>query len=110
MVVPTELSSSKSSEFLAMIQQVISNASSFTGCLEFIPESSLSLAGFDVCHLRHLIYLIFPSFEVMSRVPTSLHLPIAHDDITRELENCDENYNFMYIHIGCCRNLQLIVR
>ena len=33
MVVPIESSSSESSEFLAMIQQVISNASSFIGCL-----------------------------------------------------------------------------
>ena len=32
-LIPTESSSSESSEFLAMIQQVISNASSFIGCL-----------------------------------------------------------------------------
>ena len=48
MIVPDESFSSKSSEFLAMIQQVFSSAFSFTGCLEFISESSLPLAGFDV--------------------------------------------------------------
>ena len=48
MIIPTESSSSDSSEFLAMIQQVVSSASAFTSCLEFITESSLSLAGFDV--------------------------------------------------------------
>jgi len=29
----------------------------------------------------------------MLRVPTALHLYVAHDDdITRQLTNCDENY------------------
>jgi len=55
-IVPTKSSSSESSEFLAMIQQVVSYAS-FTGCLEFIPQSSLPLAGFDVCHPRRPTYL-----------------------------------------------------
>jgi len=27
-------------------------------------------------------------------VPTALHLLVAYDDITRQLANCDENYNF----------------
>jgi len=60
MVIPTDSFSSESPEFLAMIQQVVSSAFFFTGCLEFISESNLSLAGFDVCHPRHLIYLFFP--------------------------------------------------
>jgi len=31
----------------------------------------------------------------MPRVPTALHLSIAHDDdITRHLAKCDENYKF----------------
>ena len=46
-----------SSESLAMIQHVVSSATFFIGCLEFILESSLPLAGFDVCHPGHLIYL-----------------------------------------------------
>ena len=50
MVILTELSSSESSEFLAMIQQMISDVFSFTGCLEFVPKSSISpLEGFNVC-------------------------------------------------------------
>jgi len=94
-VVPTELSPSELSESLAMIQHVISTAFSFIGCIELISESNLPLAGPDVCHPRHPIYLIFPLLGVMLRVPTALHLPVTHDDdITRQLANCDENYNF----------------
>jgi len=48
MVVPTESSSSESSEFLVMIQCVIFSAYSFTDCLEFTSESNLPLAGFDM--------------------------------------------------------------
>ena len=66
-----------------MIQQMVSSAS-FTGRLEFISESSLSLVEFDVCHPRHLISLILSSLGVMSRVPIALRLPVAHiDDISR---------------------------
>ena len=97
MFVPTKSSSSESSEFLVMIQQVISSASFFTGCLKFIHESSLSLAEFDACHSRHLIYLLFLLLGVMSRVSTALHLHVAHDDITKQLANCDENYKFFNI-------------
>ena len=50
-IVPTE-SCSESSEFLTMIQQMVSSAF-FTDCLEFIPGSSLLLAEFDVCYSRH---------------------------------------------------------
>jgi len=35
-IVPTESSSNESSKFLAMIQQMVSSASVFTGCLVFI--------------------------------------------------------------------------
>jgi len=49
MIVPSE-SSSESSKFLAMIQQVISSVSSFTGYLEFVPESGIALlAGLNMC-------------------------------------------------------------
>jgi len=96
MVNPTESSSSESPEFISMIQQVIFSASSFTGCVEFIPESSLPLAGFDVCHIRHPIYLLLSSLGVMSKVPTVLYLYVAHDDdITRQLANCAKNYKFV---------------
>jgi len=78
---------------------MVFSASSFTGCLEFISEYSLSLAGFDVCYPRHPIYLFFSSLEVMPRVSTTLHLPIANDDdITKQLANCDENYKF-YVYL-----------
>jgi len=60
MVVPVELSHSESSEFLAKIQQMIFDVSSFTGYLEFVLKSNISvLEGFDVCHPMHHIYL-FP--------------------------------------------------
>jgi len=77
------LSPSLSLEFVTMIHQVPSGASSFSSCLEFVPESSLLLVGFDVCPPKHLIYL-FPSLGVM---PTSLHLHVTHDKITRQLAN-----------------------
>ena len=58
MVVPAELFSSESSELFVMIHQMIFGISSFTGCLEFMPKSSiLLLEGLDVCHPRYLIYL-----------------------------------------------------
>ena len=95
----------------AMIQHVFSNASYFTDCLEFILEFNLLLMGPDVCHPSHSIYLIFPSLGVMPRVPTALHLPITQDDeITRQLQIVMKTINFLYIHIVCCRNLQLTVR
>ena len=48
MVVPTKSFSSELLVLLAMIQYVVSSAFSFTGYLEFIPKSSLPLAGSDV--------------------------------------------------------------
>ena len=58
MVVPAGLSTSESPEFLVMIQQIISGVSSFTGCLEFVPKSSIPpFAGLDVCHPRQLKYI-----------------------------------------------------
>ena len=94
MVVPTESNSSESPDFLAMIQQMVSNISSFTDRLEFIPESSISLAEFDVCHPRHHISLILSSLGVMPRVPTALHLPVAHIDITGQITICNDTYKF----------------
>ena len=59
MVVPIDSSSSESPEFLAMIQQMVSNASSFSGCLEFMSESNIPpSAGLDVCPTKHPIYII----------------------------------------------------
>jgi len=57
MVVFTELTSSESSEFLVMIQQMIFGVFSFTNCLEFVPKFSiLSLKGLDVCHPRGRLF------------------------------------------------------
>jgi len=78
-----------------------------------VSKSSIpSLEGLDVCHSRHHIYLFFSSLRVMRRIPTALHLHVAHDDdISRQLANCDVKYKFfLYIHIVCYRNLQWIVR
>jgi len=75
MVVPTELSLNESSEFLAMIQQIISGISSFTGYLEFVSRSSIPLLErLDVCPPRHPVYIIFLFLGVMPRVSTALHL------------------------------------
>ena len=41
MVIPAELSSSESFEFLTMIQYMISGVSSFTCCLELVLKSSI---------------------------------------------------------------------
>ena len=83
MVIPIESFFSESSEFLGMIQQVISSTF-FIGCLEFISESSLPLAGFDTCHPKHPTYLLVSSLRVMPRVSTALHLSVAHvDNITK---------------------------
>ena len=58
MVVTTESYSSESPEFIVMIKQMVSSTSSFTNHLEFIPESSLSLAEF-VCVILGITYLSF---------------------------------------------------
>jgi len=95
MVIPSELSSSESSEFCAIIQQVISSVSSFTGCLEFVSESSITpLAGLDVCPPRHPRYIIFSSLRVM--LECLLHcICLTHiDDITKPIAIYNENYKF----------------
>jgi len=95
MIFPAELSSSESSEFLTIIQHMVSNISSFTGCLEFVPKSNISLLlRLDVCHPRQPKYLFFLSLGAIPRVYTILHLPVAHDYITRQFANCDENFKF----------------
>ena len=47
-----------------------------------------------MCHFRHLIYLILSSLGML-RVPTALHLLVAHiDNITRLTAICNDNYKF----------------
>ena len=57
------------------------------------PESSISLSEFITCPTRHPICIIFASLEVMLRVSTAMHLSVAYDDITRQLDDND-NYKF----------------
>ena len=75
---------------------MISSDSSFSGCLEFVSESNVpSFKGLDVCPLRHVISLILSSLGVVPRIPTTLHLPVAHiDDITRSIAICNDTYKF----------------
>ena len=74
---------------------MVYSASFLISRLEFIPESNLSLAEFDVSYLRHLIYLILPSLGVMPRVSTPLHLSVAHiDNIIRPIAICNDTYKF----------------
>ena len=95
MVVPSESYFSESPEFFARIQEMVCSVSSFTDHLEFTFESDFSLAKLDVCHPRHPMYLILPSLGVMHRVPTALHLHVAHiDDITRSIAICNNTYKF----------------
>jgi len=95
MVVPTESYLSESPEFLAKIQQMVSSASSFSVCLEFVSESNVP-QSLDVCPPRHPIYLIIPLLGVMSRMPTALHLHVAYiDDIIRLIAICNDTYKFV---------------
>ena len=58
---------------------MISSVSSFSGCLEFVPESNVPpSAGINVCPPRHVISLILSLLGVMPRIPTALHLHVAH--------------------------------
>jgi len=83
MVVPTELTSSESSEFLAMIQQMISCVSSFTGCSEFVLKSSIPLLeGLDMCHPTHPICIfcsLLLCLEFLLHCIILLHMMISLD-------------------------------
>ena len=73
---------------------MVSNTS-FSGCLEFVSESSVP-PSLGVCPSRHIISLILPSLGVMLRIPNALHLPVAHtDDITRLIAICNKPYKFV---------------
>jgi len=56
--------------------------------------SSISLSEFVTCPTRHPTCLIFILLEVILRVSTALHLPVAYDDITRQLAKDNDNYKF----------------
>ena len=77
-----------------MIHQVVFDFSCFSECSEMCPESGISLSEFVACPTGHPICPIFTSLEIMLRVSTKLHLPVAYDDITRQLANGNDNYKF----------------
>ena len=59
MIVQIDSASSESLEFLVMIQQMASSASSFSDCLEFVSEFNIFLsARLNVCPPRHPRYII----------------------------------------------------
>ena len=74
------------------------------------PESSISLSELVKYLTRHPIYPIFPLLAFMPRVSTTLYLPVAYDDITRQLANGMITTNFMHVHKVYCRSLQLRLR
>jgi len=66
-----------------MIHQVVSDFSSFSGCLEMCHASNIPLSELVKCPTRHPICLIFASLEVVPRGSTALHLPF-HITISRD--------------------------
>jgi len=94
MVILIDSSSSKSPEFLSMIQQMVFNASFFwllgvCVWVQYTPSARL-----DVCPLRQPKYILFSSLGIMPRVSTTLNLPIAHID-TRPIAICTDTYKFV---------------
>ena len=54
-----------------------------------------------MCHPGHPIYLILPSLEIVPRVPTALHLPVAYiDDVTRPIAIYNDTYKFVAYPYG----------
>ena len=66
----------------------------FSGGLEICPESNIPLTKLVAPLPKHPMYSLFLPSGVMSRVYITLHLPIAFDDITRQLANCNNYYKF----------------
>ena len=78
-------------EFSIAIHQVVFDCS-FSGCLEMCPDSSVPLSEFVARPTRPPTCPILGSLKVMPRVSTALHLPVAHDNITRQLSKDKDNY------------------
>jgi len=48
--------------------------------------------------------------EIMPRMPTTLHLPVAHNDaITRLIAICNDTYKFVAYLYNILQDLQLII-
>jgi len=98
--------SSEPLKFFIIIHQVVSDFSSFSGCLEMRTESSISLLEFVACLTRHPICPIFASLKIMPRVSITLYLHIAYGSLD-SLQMTMITTNFMHVHIVYCRSLQL---
>jgi len=106
MVVLAALSFSESFGFPAMIQHMIFDISFFTGYLEFVPKSSIRpVERLDVCP-RHPVYIIFPFIHAYS----VLYLPVAHDNLTKQIQFVITILNLLHTHVIFCRNSQMIMR
>ena len=83
MIIFTYPHSNQPLEFFTMIHQKVFDFSSFSGCLDIYPESSIPLTE-SVTHLsRHHIYPFFLPSGVIPRISTTLNLLVAFDDITK---------------------------
>jgi len=62
-----------------------------------VSESNIFLsAGLDVYPYTHPRYIIFSFSEITPRIPTALHLLVAHiDDITRPIAIYNDTYKFV---------------
>jgi len=64
-----------------------------------------------VCPPRHHVYIVFLSLGVMSRVFTTLHLPVTHNDnLTRHIQFAMITIDLLHTHIIFCKSSQLIIR
>ena len=89
--------------FFAMIHQVSSGVSLFSGCLEFSPEflqisisptNVIPLAMSEVRLPRKLMSFFPLSLGVEPNESIALHLPVAHDEISRQIAICNDHYIF----------------
>ena len=77
------------------------------GYISVSPSDVIPLAVYDVRPPRKLIYLFVLSLGVLSNEFVVLHLPEMHDETHKQIIICNDNYNFVLIHIIFCKNLQL---
>jgi len=80
------------------------SVSSSSECLKFFseflqisvdPSNAILLAVFDVHPLRKYIYLFFLSLRVRPSKFDALHVPVMHDEISRQIAICNDDYKFV---------------
>jgi len=86
--------SSQPLQFFTMIHREVYDFSSFSGCLKIYPEFGIPLTESVASFPRQSYVSLSLSSGVMLRKFTTLHLHVAFDNITRQLANCNDNYNF----------------